>query len=93
MVFLRRNSALTPRFNVLVSRLVESGLVNKWYTDLTSAGTKGATDAPAQVLELHNLSGIFLAQAIGLMISILVFLLELIVGKYTECISMPDLIL
>lgn len=80
MSFLRKNTPLEPRINVLISRLVESGLVEKWYTDLTFVGLKRLGDAP-QVLTMYNLSGIFLAQSIGLSVSFLIFLLEILISK------------
>jgi hypothetical protein len=84
MAFLRKNTPLEPRINVLISRLVESGLVEKWYTDLTFVGSKRLGDAP-QVLKMHNLSGIFLAQSIGLSFSVLIFLLEILIGGFKVC--------
>lgn len=81
MAFLRKDTPLEPRINVLISRLVESGLVEKWYTDLTFTGSKSLGDAP-QALKMQNLSGIFLAQSIGLSVSVLIFLLEILRSRY-----------
>lgn len=83
MAFLRKNTPLEPRINVLISRLVESGLVEKWYTDLTFVSSKRLVDVP-QVLKMHNLSGIFLAQSIGLSVSVLIFLLEILISRYMQ---------
>ncbi|XP_059484373.1 glutamate receptor ionotropic, delta-2-like isoform X2 [Neocloeon triangulifer] len=79
--FLRRSSTLVPRFDILVSRLVESGLTDKWYSDLSVRVARTQADSP-QVLGIHNLSGIFMVHTVGMLLATAVFVVELAVDKW-----------
>ncbi|XP_068228133.1 uncharacterized protein [Palaemon carinicauda] len=81
--FLAKHTPWTGRLDQGLKRLVEAGLVNKWYTDIMSSSenamnsTKEASKEKA--LTIFNLQGPFILLALGFLASTVAFVLELLV--------------
>lgn len=79
--FLAKHTPWRARLDKGIRRLVEAGMVNKWYSDIMDKGspqqpTKAATVEKA--LTLSNLQGPFLLLGFGLLAALLSFLIELV---------------
>ncbi|XP_047471302.1 glutamate receptor ionotropic, delta-2-like [Penaeus chinensis] len=80
--FLPKHTPWRPRLDRGIERLVEAGLVDKWYRDLMGGMAAGDLQQQQQgtgeekALTISNLQGPFLALALGLGLASLAFLVE-----------------
>jgi hypothetical protein len=77
-----KESPFLPYFNIFISRVIESGLLQKWRADVHSTVTQEERyklPAPNQkvILQLSHFQAAFFSLVIGLFISMLVFLWEI----------------
>ena len=82
--YLKENTPWKHRFDIGIQRLVESGLVDKWYNDIMSqvtykptSGDNDASSSKERPLDLNNLQGPFMLLGVGLLLSVISFLIEL----------------
>ncbi|XP_069942931.1 ionotropic receptor 21a-like [Cherax quadricarinatus] len=75
-----------PNFDIIVTRVVEAGLVGKWLREVLfmsrRRGSTAAQDTTNTAFTLDNLQGAWLLLGSGLLISLVVFLLEVMVGYF-----------
>ncbi|XP_066958482.1 probable glutamate receptor [Macrobrachium rosenbergii] len=78
--FVNKNTPWKGKFDVGIQRLVEAGLVNKWYNDIMEDNTGQLAIQPSSVkerpLNIANLQGAFLILALGLTMTLIIFLAE-----------------
>lgn len=83
--FYKQSTPWQYQFNDVINSLVESGIINKWYIDIMEASNFGSVDGPpppantAKPLSITHLQGAFLLLLFGLILSLIVFLAELII--------------
>ncbi|KAK4317452.1 hypothetical protein Pmani_011458 [Petrolisthes manimaculis] len=85
---LPKKAPYKPNFDKIVSRVVEAGLVRKWFGDiLFSSRKRGSGDTQereAGALSLDNLQGAWLVVGGGLFTSLVTFLLETLTAKVCQ---------
>ncbi|XP_042868038.1 uncharacterized protein LOC122250597 [Penaeus japonicus] len=74
-----------PNFDRILTRVVEAGLVRKWFSDILfnsrkRGGEGEGGDRSGSALSFDNLQGAWLLLGSGLLIAVVSFLLELLVG-------------
>lgn len=92
VMMFQRFHHLLPTFNEKIRVIAESGLLTKWQKDsnragLTSSGNgdnKGGHGSILKKLRLEHVEGAFLVVLIGLSISFIVFLLELVTERLSR---------
>lgn len=74
---LAKNSPLKPRFNLLLRKIIEAGLISKWLSDSIQK-FKSSTETPPKeaLMDLRKLYGALIALAIGFTIALLVLIAE-----------------
>lgn len=75
-----KNSPLKPQVDRLINKIVESGLVKKWLTDVTEwskiVEIKSESQGPKSLIDLRKLYGIFLTLSIGYFLSFITLIAE-----------------
>lgn len=80
---LEKNSPLKQRFDKLLRRIMESGLISKWLDDTTQKFQSSTEEPPQEALmDLKKLYGILIALAIGFTVALLVLIGEIIYWKF-----------
>ncbi|XP_064115161.1 glutamate receptor ionotropic, kainate glr-3-like [Macrobrachium nipponense] len=83
--FAKKNTPWKGKFDVGIQRLVEAGLVNKWYNDIMDDNTGQLVVQPSSTkerpLNIANLQGAFLILALGLAVTFIIFLAEVVLRK------------
>ncbi|KAK0079871.1 hypothetical protein PV325_000717 [Microctonus aethiopoides] len=83
---MNRNSPLKPQVDQLVRNVVESGLVEKWLSDVIEwskiAEIRYESDAPKALVDLHKLYGALIALGIGYLLGFISFTAENFYWKY-----------
>lgn len=74
--FFRKHTTWRYKFNTGMRRLIEAGLINKWYKELMDVDRAVAEESEVQALTLNHLQGPFLVWLIGLGVASLAFVLE-----------------
>lgn len=77
--FLTKHTPWSGKLDEGIMRLVEAGLVNKWYSDIMGGMTSGVgSQKVTQTLTLSNLQGPFILLLVGIVGALLVFLFEVL---------------
>ncbi|XP_047473911.1 uncharacterized protein LOC125028561 [Penaeus chinensis] len=78
--FFRRKTPWKDKFNDGIKRLVESGLVQKWYNEIMKEKTAAVTSGPSGLtsLAVAHLQGPFILLALGLLLALLAFAAEIV---------------
>ncbi|XP_057332068.1 uncharacterized protein LOC130671938 [Microplitis mediator] len=75
-----KNSPLKPQVDRVINKIVESGLVKKWLTDVTEwskiVEIKSESQGPKALIDLRKLYGIFVALGIGYFLSFITLIAE-----------------
>ncbi|XP_068227416.1 probable glutamate receptor [Palaemon carinicauda] len=88
--FVSKNTPWKGKFDAGIQRLVEAGLVNKWYNDImednsdqqqVSGQTSSAKERP---LTISNLQGAFLILTLAIAMTLIIFIAELALYKDRE---------
>lgn len=80
---LEKNSPLRPRFDQLLRRVIESGLIGKWLKDSVQQFESSIEEPPQEALmDLKKLYGALIALAIGCSVGIIALLIEMVYWKY-----------
>ncbi|XP_045621118.2 ionotropic receptor 21a [Procambarus clarkii] len=79
-----KRSPYKPNFDKIVTRVVEAGLVRKWFHDILfmsrHRGSDEDQDTRSGAFSLDNLQGAWLLLGAGLLVSLVAFLLESLTG-------------
>ena len=81
--FYRKYTPWVKKFDDGIQRLIEAGLVNKWFTELMNSNQVQLNDQVSgenAPLNIIHLQGPFMLLGAGSIISFLIFLIELCVG-------------
>ncbi|KAK0174937.1 hypothetical protein PV327_010640 [Microctonus hyperodae] len=83
---MNRNSPLKPQVDQLVRNVVESGLVEKWLSDVMEwskiAEIRYESDAPKALVDLYKLYGALIALGIGYLLGFISLIAENLYWKY-----------
>ncbi|XP_076380939.1 ionotropic receptor 68a [Megalopta genalis] len=83
---MEKNSPLKPRVNTLIRRIIETGLVEKWLSDVMEwskiTEIRQETESEKAVVNLHKLQGAFIAITIGYCLAFMVLIGEILYWKY-----------
>ncbi|CAD6221770.1 GSCOCT00011636001.3-RA-CDS [Cotesia congregata] len=75
-----KNSPLKPQVDRIINRIVESGLVNKWLSDVMEWSQiieiKSESNGPKALIDIRKLYGIFVALIIGYFLSFITMIAE-----------------
>ncbi|KAK7083242.1 hypothetical protein SK128_001428 [Halocaridina rubra] len=78
--FFKKNTPWKYKFDKGIMRLVESGLIHKWYDDIMAEFQKDSLqrteETVGQPLSLAHLQGPFLLLVLGMLLALLIFLVE-----------------
>lgn len=80
---LEKNSPLKPRFDKLLRRLIEAGLVSKWLSEALRNYESSVDEPEEALMDLKKMYGAFVALGIGYFISVIALCGEII---YWKCI-------
>ncbi|XP_042226120.1 glutamate receptor ionotropic, kainate 4-like [Homarus americanus] len=73
-----------PNFDKIVTRVVEAGLVRKWFSDILfmsrKRGSGEAQESRSDALTIDNLQGAWLLLGLGWVVSLVMFVLEVVLG-------------
>jgi len=78
-----KHGCLVPKFEAAYHRLCQSGLPNKWYESML-AKSFGAKDSGPKKLSQNHIRGFILLWIAGLLLSVFVFLIEVVFGRCTK---------
>lgn len=80
---LEKNSPLRSRFDKLLRRIIESGLVGKWLKDSIKEFESSVEEPPQEALmDLKKLYGALIALSIGYLLGAIVLIAEIIYWNY-----------
>lgn len=80
---LEKNSPLRSRVDLLLRRIIESGLIGKWLEDSTQQFESSVEEPPQEALmDLKKLYGALITLAIGYLIGAVVLIAEIAYWKY-----------
>ncbi|XP_033608717.1 ionotropic receptor 21a isoform X2 [Cryptotermes secundus] len=82
----RRGSLLIPRFNIIIQRLIDSGIVRKWACDFTPRRAK--LESRSAGLTIQNMLGAFRVLVLGHLLAVITLLVEFCYSKLRS--SLPD---
>ncbi|KAF7989916.1 hypothetical protein HCN44_008590 [Aphidius gifuensis] len=81
-----RNSPLRPQVDNIIKNIIETGLVEKWLSDVMEwskiAEIKSETDTPKATINIHKLSGAFFALVTGYFFGMILVIIENFYWKY-----------
>lgn len=80
---LEKNSAIKPRFDNLLRRLIEAGLVSKWLSEAVRSYEHSEEEMAEALMDLKKMYGAFVALGIGYLISVVALLGEIV---YWKCV-------
>lgn len=80
---LEKNSPIKPKFDRLLRRLIEAGLVSKWLSETVRNYEASEVEPEEALMDLKKMYGAFVALGIGYFISIVALIAELI---YWNCV-------
>lgn len=80
---LEKNSPLKPRFDKLLRRLIEAGLVSKWLSEAVRNYESNVDEPEEALMDLKKMYGAFVALGIGYFISVMALVGEVI---YWKCV-------
>ncbi len=80
---LEKNSPIKPKFNKLLRRLIEAGLVSKWLSETVRNYEYSEDEAAEALMDLKKMYGAFVALGIGYFISVVALIGEII---YWKCV-------
>lgn len=88
-MFYKKSYNLLSRFDDIIRRVLESGLITKWRkdSDLKRNANQRKNDKAQDeniILTLDHISGAFIVYGIGMGIATLVFICEVIIGYYKK---------
>lgn len=78
-----KNSPLKPRFDRLLRRLIEAGLVSKWLSEAVRNYESNEAESEEALMDLKKMYGAFVALGIGYFISVVALFAEFI---YWKCV-------
>jgi len=85
VIYTRNNFYLLKAMNEKIEIFKAAGLIEYWYSlSFTQDFSKRAANPP-KILTLHHLSGSFHVWAGGCLVSLFVFICELLTNKYKIC--------
>ncbi|XP_076303567.1 ionotropic receptor 68a isoform X3 [Lasioglossum baleicum] len=83
---IEKNSPLKPRVNILIRRIIETGLVEKWLSDVMEwskiTEIRQETESEKAVVNLHKLQGAFIAIIVGYFVAFMVLIGEILYWKH-----------
>ncbi|XP_076661208.1 ionotropic receptor 68a isoform X3 [Halictus rubicundus] len=83
---MEKNSPLKPRVNTLIRRIIETGLVEKWLSDVMEwskiTEIRQETESEKAVVNLHKLQGAFIAITVGYFLAFMVLIGEILYWKH-----------
>ncbi|CAL4165126.1 unnamed protein product, partial [Meganyctiphanes norvegica] len=85
--FFRKNTPWKYKLDIGIQRLVEGGLVQKWYTDIMDSYRKGIVkkdENNVQALKIDHVQGLFMLVAVIYLICLLVFFFENLISRYRK---------
>lgn len=80
---LEKNSPIKPKFDRLLRRLIEAGLVSKWLSEAARHYESSEVEPQEGLMDLKKMYGVFVALGIGYFISIVALVGEII---YWKCV-------
>lgn len=82
---LRNGHPILPRFNVMLNRIVEAGLANKWFLDIKTIDfTNPIEEKNDVILSLDKIAGEFFILGIGYIVAAFVLLIELTAYRFEK---------
>ena len=83
-IYFQQNSYLVATVNVVIADIVQNGLISYWENDLMNEKylSRPPITKDPKKLEFHQLSGGFFILIMGLILSLIIFLMELILNKF-----------
>ncbi|CAK9829857.1 Ionotropic receptor 21a [Anthophora retusa] len=83
---MEKNSPLKPHVDVLIRRIIEIGLVEKWLSDVMEWSKimelRQETESEKALVNLHKLQGAFIAITVGYLLGFITLIGEILYWKY-----------